>query len=189
MEETVTARVFWETSVRQWNIANSVSASRALVGIMIPVLAFGGEKLLLLAVLYAGISDWFDGWLARRRHEETSIGRIIDPLADKIFTNVFLIWLATYTGLLEIAILAVITMLYDTYNTYQRRNDIANAFQGKSNKPSKPVTWLSKTKTASLFVLMIYGLYPEWWSIIAFEKLIYFCIFLVLGSWIYSYRS
>jgi CDP-diacylglycerol--glycerol-3-phosphate 3-phosphatidyltransferase len=32
----------------------------------------------------AAVSDWFDGYLARRRKQETDLGRMLDPLADKM---------------------------------------------------------------------------------------------------------
>ena len=32
----------------------------------------------------AGITDFFDGWLARRRNQISDLGRMLDPIADKI---------------------------------------------------------------------------------------------------------
>jgi cardiolipin synthase (CMP-forming) len=37
----------------------------------------------LAAVLVAGLTDWFDGFAARRLHVSGRIGVILDPLADK----------------------------------------------------------------------------------------------------------
>lgn len=40
----------------------------------------------------AGISDWLDGWLARRLDARTEIGAYLDPIADKILlTSVFIL--------------------------------------------------------------------------------------------------
>jgi cardiolipin synthase len=36
----------------------------------------------LLAVL--GASDWVDGWIARRYHQGSDLGKILDPVADRI---------------------------------------------------------------------------------------------------------
>ncbi|MBI4409458.1 MAG: CDP-alcohol phosphatidyltransferase family protein [Gemmatimonadetes bacterium] len=37
-------------------------------------------------ILAAGaLSDWLDGWLARRLRQETPSGEVVDPIADKIF--------------------------------------------------------------------------------------------------------
>ena len=42
---------------------------------------------IFMAVLFAAVSitDYFDGYLARRWNQETELGRILDPVADKIF--------------------------------------------------------------------------------------------------------
>jgi cardiolipin synthase len=43
----------------------------------------GQESLALLCVVCAFFTDLLDGWMARRYHWETPIGRVLDPLADK----------------------------------------------------------------------------------------------------------
>jgi cardiolipin synthase len=39
----------------------------------------------LALVAGASLSDWLDGWLARRREHGTSWGALLDPIADKTF--------------------------------------------------------------------------------------------------------
>ncbi|MBM3194535.1 MAG: CDP-alcohol phosphatidyltransferase family protein [Chlamydiae bacterium] len=39
----------------------------------------------LLAILLAAVSDFFDGWIARRFNLESRLGAIMDPLTDKLF--------------------------------------------------------------------------------------------------------
>ncbi len=43
-----------------------------------------GRLLALLIFAFASFSDFLDGWFARKRGEVTSMGKIIDPVADKI---------------------------------------------------------------------------------------------------------
>ena len=38
----------------------------------------------LFIFIVAGLSDWFDGWYARRHRQETTFGALLDPLADKV---------------------------------------------------------------------------------------------------------
>lgn len=48
--------------------------------------------------LFASLTDFVDGWLARRRHQVTTFGKVADPIADKALTGVALIglsWLDT----------------------------------------------------------------------------------------------
>ena len=49
----------------------------------------------IIAIL-AGITDWFDGYLARRYQCESDFGRLMDPLADKIFIAATFIMLSDY---------------------------------------------------------------------------------------------
>ena len=46
-------------------------------------------------VLYAAacITDWFDGWLARRWNQMTKFGAFLDPVADKLMVAVCLVML------------------------------------------------------------------------------------------------
>ena len=39
----------------------------------------------------ASLTDWLDGYLARRRKQITPLGQVIDPLADKLLTSAALI--------------------------------------------------------------------------------------------------
>lgn len=69
------------------NLPNALTAGRIVVTPLIAVLPFASSwQLRLVAfVLFvaAAITDYVDGRLARSRKEETDLGRLLDPLADK----------------------------------------------------------------------------------------------------------
>lgn len=80
------------------NLPNSLTVSRIfLVPLLVVVLLtkFEGRQILGVpkeivgAAIFglASITDWLDGYLARRRKQITSLGQVIDPLADKLLTS------------------------------------------------------------------------------------------------------
>jgi CDP-diacylglycerol--glycerol-3-phosphate 3-phosphatidyltransferase len=87
------------------NLPNSITMSRI---VMIPLLLWilsahfpwrvGGEQEILASILFimASITDGLDGYLARSRGQITTMGMLLDPLADKIMVTGALIALVAY---------------------------------------------------------------------------------------------
>jgi CDP-diacylglycerol---glycerol-3-phosphate 3-phosphatidyltransferase len=88
------------------NLPNSITLSRI---IMIPLFLWilspyfpwqtGGVQELSAAILFvlASMTDGVDGYLARKRGQITTMGMLLDPLADKIMVTAALIQLVSYT--------------------------------------------------------------------------------------------
>ena len=70
------------------NLPNALTVGRIAVTPLIAVLPFADSWTLRLVafVLFtmAAVSDYIDGMLARSRKQETDLGRLLDPLADKL---------------------------------------------------------------------------------------------------------
>lgn len=47
--------------------------------------------IIVILLVIAGASDYLDGYLARRLNRQTSLGLMLDPLADKIFATILII--------------------------------------------------------------------------------------------------
>ena len=82
----------------QWTISNQITIARVLL-IPLFALAFylpGHQGHLLSAALFAlaSVTDWLDGYLARKRDEVTAFGRFLDPVADKLLVATALVLLA-----------------------------------------------------------------------------------------------
>ncbi|HEY4354108.1 MAG TPA: CDP-diacylglycerol--glycerol-3-phosphate 3-phosphatidyltransferase [Acidobacteriaceae bacterium] len=88
------------------NLPNSITLSRiASVPLLIwvlsahsPVNRFPGEQEAVASSLFilASITDGLDGYLARRRKQITTLGMLLDPLADKLMITAAYIILVAY---------------------------------------------------------------------------------------------
>ena len=76
-------------------VPNLISVLRLLLVPVFAVLALRGQDAAALAVLVvAGASDWVDGRLARALHQQSRLGELLDPAADRLFILVTLLVLA-----------------------------------------------------------------------------------------------
>lgn len=81
-------------------IPNAISFIRILL--ITPFVAFFIQRMYVAAAITVGISglsDLFDGWIARKFHQESELGKVLDPLADKltlIAVGVCLIFIEPY---------------------------------------------------------------------------------------------
>ncbi|HEV3060660.1 MAG TPA: CDP-diacylglycerol--glycerol-3-phosphate 3-phosphatidyltransferase [Vicinamibacterales bacterium] len=84
------------------NLPNSLTVTRiCLVPLLVVVLLtkFEGRQILGIPTEFVGagifaiasLTDWADGYLARRRKQITLLGQVIDPFADKLLTSAALI--------------------------------------------------------------------------------------------------
>ncbi len=69
-------------------IPNFLTLFRSLAAVILPlIIIYGGEigALIAIPILFlAGISDYFDGFFARKYKVTSNFGKILDPVADKL---------------------------------------------------------------------------------------------------------
>ena len=84
------------------NLPNARTLLRSfLVPFLVVVLLtkFDGREIVALAIfLTATATDFLDGWLARRRGEITTLGTLLDPIADKLLIS------AAFISLVELGL-------------------------------------------------------------------------------------
>lgn len=91
-------KVLVKNDIFTWS--NLISFSRVLVTIPIIYLHYENNRevtlLVTLLIFYGAISDYLDGWVARLRNEVSELGKILDPVADKVmafFLFFYTVWL------------------------------------------------------------------------------------------------
>lgn len=83
-----------------WNLPNSLTLLRIfLVPILVVVLLTKYSNFLGLGIfLVAAITDFFDGYFARRLNKTTRLGALLDPIADKLLMS------AAFISLVELGL-------------------------------------------------------------------------------------
>jgi cardiolipin synthase len=108
----------------------------------------------------ASITDLLDGWLARRWQVQSDLGRVLDPIADKLLVATALFMLAAFGRLSIASIVAAIAIL-------GREILVSGLREFLAGRATLPVTMLAKWKTAiqmvALAVLLIGPVAP--WGI------------------------
>jgi CDP-diacylglycerol--glycerol-3-phosphate 3-phosphatidyltransferase len=68
-----------------WNLPNQLTASRFVLALVLFGLIAAEHWLgCLIVFLIAAFTDWLDGYLARKQNLTSTLGRILDPLVDKV---------------------------------------------------------------------------------------------------------
>jgi CDP-diacylglycerol--glycerol-3-phosphate 3-phosphatidyltransferase len=88
-----------------WNLPNQLTASRFVLALVLFVLIAVQLWLWCLIVfLLAAFTDWLDGYLARKQNLVSTLGRILDPLVDKVLmcgAYIFLLPIGAKEGWLQ----------------------------------------------------------------------------------------
>jgi cardiolipin synthase (CMP-forming) len=83
---------------RVLTVPNGVTLVRLLCIPLFVWLLFGAHRQTAAAVLLAalGATDWVDGYLARRYHQVSTLGKVLDPAADRILVGTAVIAIIVY---------------------------------------------------------------------------------------------
>lgn len=119
-----------------------------------------------LIFFIAGVTDWFDGYLARKLKQTTRFGAFLDPVADKVMVITALVLIVEYQHSFWITIPAIIMISREIIISALRE---WMAELGERNKVA--VSWLGKVKTTSQMLalgglLWRYNVYMETLAIV-----------------------
>ena len=172
------------------NWANSATIGRVL---LIPVVIYSYKldtqfSHLLAAILFtvASLTDWLDGYLARKLNQSSEFGAFLDPVADKLLVAVMMIMLVSvYPSLLLAAgvIIAremLVSALREWMATKGMRDKVAVAFSGKFKTTVQML--------AIIILLLANPSLPEWVLMLGYG-LIYLAAVLSISSMTQYFRA
>ena len=168
---------------------NVITISRIILGAVIFVLLTRAEMYWYALILFflASITDYFDGYLARKYDLVSQLGEILDPIADKILIVFLLLAISVnltsyYVGFLSAAII-----------TREIWVGALRDYNARSNKTdATKVTFLAKIKTTiQLFTISIYlvGLAMNNMLILLIADIMLFVSFLITTYTGYQYTK
>ena len=125
-------------------IINTITIFRILLAPVIFIfLMLGSYAASTILFFLAGMTDFFDGYLARKYNAESELGEILDPIADKIIVVFILVGLSVSLDSYLIAFLSCLIISREiavaALRDYSARNNLSHRTK---------VTFLAKTKTA-----------------------------------------
>jgi cardiolipin synthase (CMP-forming) len=135
-----------QTSRRHWNLPNVLTYGRVLAVPLVVACLFWPEEfwvrwIALAIFIFAGITDFFDGYLARAWSQQSSLGRMLDPIADKLLVAATLLVLAAHGTISGWSLWAAIVILSREILVSGLREYLAEL------RVSVPVTQVAKWKT------------------------------------------
>jgi len=127
------------------SLPNILTYSRILaVPLVVGCFYVPGETFRLIALglfIVAAVTDFFDGYLARAWHQQSAIGRMLDPIADKLLVAACLMMMAADGTIRDWSMLAALTILAREILVSGLREFLAEL------RVSVPVSNLAKWKT------------------------------------------
>jgi cardiolipin synthase (CMP-forming) len=146
-------------------VPNQLTLLRMIFLPLIVLSLLGGHNGWALGLFVAaGITDFFDGQLARRLHQQTTLGQYLDPIADKMLMSTMFLVLSVlhripwkFTVVVfgrDISILVVSAVLYVTTNL----RDFRPSVFGKAN---------TTAQVLAVFLVLLLPVYRAEWIYIA----------------------
>ena len=135
-----------------FNLPNMLTLSR-IVAIPLVVACFwldrGWAQWFSMALFVAAaVTDWFDGYFARRYHQISRFGRFLDPIADKLLVAALILMLVAFGRIAGLLVLPALIILCREIMVSGLREFLAGLNVGV------PVSRLAKYKTTLQMVAL-----------------------------------
>jgi CDP-diacylglycerol--glycerol-3-phosphate 3-phosphatidyltransferase len=147
-----------------WNIPNILTAIRLLAapGVAVMFLYFTrpyADWFALLLFVSAAITDWFDGYLARLWRQETKIGAMLDPIADKAMVVVALMVIVGYSSMSPWLVLPATVILFREVFVSGLREFLGDT--AGTLRVTKLAKWKTTSQMVAIAVLFSRGIFEH----------------------------
>lgn len=173
-------RTFSQRYPLLWNAANIISVFRVIMLSIVVILPIFKQDAVVIWYVLLTLSDKLDGWVALLTGNNNGIGKMIDPLCDKVFHFIGLQYLL-FSNLLDPAILGYLAMLFEALTLFvalacvhfvwvRKNESFKDAFEIIKQKISVNgfVNSFGKVKMVAyflgIFFLLLYLYLPRFWS-------------------------
>ena len=131
------------------NFPNILSISRILL--LVPIIFFfeiGWYLFSTFVFIVAAITDFLDGYFARKNNQTSDIGALLDLLADKLFVSILLIWITFNFNNISVLISSILIVSREVSISYLRLYFLSKSKEIKEIKTDK----VGKYKTATQMI-------------------------------------
>ncbi|OUD10049.1 CDP-diacylglycerol--glycerol-3-phosphate 3-phosphatidyltransferase [Marivivens niveibacter] len=150
-----------------WNLPNILTVLRLLAapGVAVMFLYFHrptADWVALVLFILAAVTDFFDGYLARRWGQESKIGAMLDPIADKAMVVIALLVITGFSGMNPWILLpATVIMFREVFVSGLREflGDTAGLL-----KVTKLAKWKTTAQMVAIAVLFSTGAFETYFA-------------------------
>ncbi|MEM9475967.1 MAG: CDP-diacylglycerol--glycerol-3-phosphate 3-phosphatidyltransferase [Pseudomonadota bacterium] len=155
----------------RWTVPNILTILRLLAapGVAVMFLYFTrpwADWFALTLFVLAAATDWLDGHLARAWNQETRIGTMLDPIADKAMVVIALLVITGFSGMDPYILLPATVILFREVFVSGLREYLGDT--AGTLKVTKLAKWKTTAQMVAIAVLFARGVFEHYFGILAF---------------------
>jgi cardiolipin synthase len=152
------------TYIMKLNLPNALTLLRLLAapGVVVMFLYFNrpwADWFALILFVTAAITDWFDGYLARKWRQESKFGAMLDPIADKAMVVIALLVITGFSGMNPWILLPATVILFREVFVSGLREFLGDT--AGTLKVTKLAKWKTTAQMVSIAVMFATGVFQH----------------------------
>lgn len=155
----------------RWTVPNALTILRLLAapGVAVMFLYFTrpwADWFALVLFVAAAATDWIDGRLARAWNQETKLGAMLDPIADKAMVVIALLVITGFSGMDPWILLPATVILFREVFVAGLREYLGET--AGTLKVTKLAKWKTTAQMVAIAVLFAKGVFEHYFGMLAF---------------------